>query len=154
VIDRKTREVVATWPITLGEGSNFGFMEVDSANHRLFINTANHRITKDPSPGTKYQKMVVVDTQTGKQLETFPINEHTDHLQYDARTKRLFVVAAVPPSIEAFQQLDPDHYNPLAEVATETGARVGLYVPERHRFYVAVPKYEQKVAHILVYQVD
>jgi len=154
VIDRKTLKVVATWPITIGEGSNFGFMGLDSANHRLFVNTSNHRVTADPSPGVKYQKMVVFDTRTGKEVQTIPINEHSDHLQYDAGTKRLFVVAAVPPSIEVFQQIDPDHYKPLGEVITEPRARVGLYVPERHRFYVAVPRYEEKVAHILVYQVD
>ena len=154
VIDRKTREVAATWPITLGEGSNFGFMALDPENHRLFVNTANHRVTADPSPGKQYQKMAVFDTQTGNEVQTIPINEHTDHLQYDAATKRLFVVAAVPPSIEVFQQIDPDHYKPLGEVTTEPTARVGLYVPERRRFYVAVPKYGEKAPHILVYQVD
>ena len=129
-------------------------MGLDHANHRLFVNTANRRVTTDPSPGVKYQKTVVFDTRTGKELLTIPINEHTDHLQYDAGTKRLFVVAAVPPSVEVFQQSDPDHYKPIGEVTTEPKARVGLYVPERHRFYVAVPRYEERVAHILVYQVD
>jgi DNA-binding beta-propeller fold protein YncE len=153
VIDRKTMKVVATWPITIGEGSNFGFMGLDSADHRLFVNTSNHRVTADPSPGMKYQRMVIFDTRMGKELQTVPINEHTDHLQYDAGTKRLFVVAAVPPSVEVFQQIDADHYKPLGEVTTEPRARVGLYVPERYRFYVAVPRSKEK-AHILVYQVD
>jgi hypothetical protein len=98
--------------------------------------------------------MVVFDTRTGKEVQTIPINEHTDHLQYDAGTKRLFVVAAVPPSIEVFQQIDPDHYRAIGEFATEPKARVGLYVPERHRFYVAVPRNGEREAHILVYQVD
>lgn len=154
VIDPKTRQVVATWPITLGDHSNIGYMELDSTNHRLFVNTANHRVTADPSPGVKYQKMVVFDTRTGDEVQTIPINEHTDHLQYDAGTKRLFVVAAVPPSIEVFQQIDPDHYRLIGEVTTEPKARVGLYVSERRRFYVAVPRNGEKEAHILVYQVD
>ena len=34
VIDRKSLKVVATWPTTIGDGSNFGFMGLDSANHR------------------------------------------------------------------------------------------------------------------------
>jgi hypothetical protein len=154
VIDRKTLKVVATWPIRIGDGSNIGYMGLDSTNHRLFINTANHRMTKDPSPGVKYRKMVVVDTRTGKEVLTIPINEHTDHLQYDGGTKRLFVVAAVPASVEVFQQIDPNHYKPIGEVPTEPKARVGLYVPERCRFYVAVPRSKEKEAHILVYQVD
>jgi len=53
-----------------------------------------------------------------------------------------------------FQQIDQDHYKPIEEVTTEPKARVGLYVPERRRFYVAVPRSEEKEAHILVYQVD
>jgi DNA-binding beta-propeller fold protein YncE len=154
VIDLKTQKVVATWPIKLGDGSNIGYMELDSTNHRLFVNTANHRITRDSRPGVKYQKMVVFDTRTGNEVLTIPINEHTDHLQYDGETKRLFVVAAVPPSVEVFQQIDPDHYKPIGEVTTEPKARVGLYVPERRRFYVAVPRSKEKEAHILVYQVD
>src|SRR5260221_14439688 len=54
VIDGKARKVLRTWPIALAEGSNVGFMEVDAANHRLFMNAANHRVTLDPSPGKKY----------------------------------------------------------------------------------------------------
>src|SRR6266481_7274969 len=76
VIDGKARKVVRTWPIALGQGSNVGFMEVDAANHRLFMNAANHRVTVDPSPGKKSQKMFVFDTQTGKEVTTIPINEH------------------------------------------------------------------------------
>jgi DNA-binding beta-propeller fold protein YncE len=153
VIDAKAGKVVRTWPIGLGEGSNVGFMEVDAANDRLFMNAANHRVTVDPNRGKKYQKMFVFDTQTGQEVTTIPINEHSDQLQYDVVAKRLYVVAAVPPSVEVFQQIDPDHYKSLGEVATEPEARVGIYVPERHRFYVAVPKHHNTEAHILVYQV-
>src|SRR5258708_2462167 len=128
-------------------------MKVDATNHRLFMNAANHRVSVDPSPGKKSQKMFVFDTETGKEVTTIPINEHSDHLQYDVVSKRLYVVASVPPSVEVFQQIDPDHYKSLGEVATEPDARVGLYVPELHRFYVAVPKHQNTDVHILVYDV-
>lgn len=154
VIDRKARKVIATWPFTPLEGSNVGFMAIDTANHRLFENFANHRVTEDAKPGEKHQKMIVYDTQAGKEVTTIPINEHTDHLQYDPGSKRLFVVAAVPPTVEVIQQVDPDHYKSLGEIITEPKARIGLYVPERRRFYVAVPKRESVDAHVLVYEVQ
>jgi hypothetical protein len=47
-----------------------------------------------------------------------------------------------------FQQIDPNHYKSLGEVTTEPRSRAGLYVLERHRLYVALPRYEEKEAHI------
>jgi DNA-binding beta-propeller fold protein YncE len=144
VIDRKTRKVVATWPLTLGEG--MGHMALDIANHRLFVNCRSG-------------KMVIFDTQTGKELQAIPINQHSDELQYDKPTKRLYVVARGAPegghaSVEVIQQIDADHYKSLGEVTTEFAARCGIYVPERHRFYVAAPKNGTKGPEILVYDVQ
>lgn len=154
VIDLKARTVVATWPYTPRPGSNPGYMTLDLENHLLFENFANHRITKDASPGNKYQKMIVFDTNTGKELTALPINEHTDGLEYDAAGKRLYVVAAVPPSVEVFQQIDRAHFKSLGEVSTESGARTGILVPERRRFYVAVPSGRKTEARLLVYGVE
>jgi DNA-binding beta-propeller fold protein YncE len=153
VIDLKARRVIGTWPFTPRSGSNPGYMALDAETHVLFENFANHRITSDPSPGKKYQRMLVFDTETGKELANIPINEHTDGLQYDPASKWLYVVAAVPPTVEVFQQIDRAHYKSLGEVPTEPGARTGILVPERHRFYVAVPSRTKHEAHILVYEV-
>jgi DNA-binding beta-propeller fold protein YncE len=143
VIDRTKREVVATWPLHLGEG--MGHMGLDPRNHRLFVNC-------------RYGQMVIFDTQTGKELQSIPINQYSDELRFDEATKRLYVVASGAigvghPSVEVFQQVDPDHYNSLGEVTTEFGARNGILVPELHRFYVAAPKHGNNDAQILVYEV-
>jgi DNA-binding beta-propeller fold protein YncE len=52
VIDRKLRQIVATWPITLGKVNVP--MALDEANHRLFV-------------GCRDGKMVVLDTLSGIQ---------------------------------------------------------------------------------------
>lgn len=143
VIDRKARKVVATWPLTLGQGS--GHEALDAATHRLFVNCRSGQ-------------MVVFNTQTGKELQAIPINQHSDDLSWDEKTKRLYVTASGgeggQPTLEAIQQIDPDHYKSLGEVTTEFGARTGILVPELHRFYVAAPKHGSNGQQILVYEVQ
>jgi DNA-binding beta-propeller fold protein YncE len=55
VIDRKTRTVIASWPITLGKGNVP--MALDEAHHRLFVGCRNGQI-------------VIVDTGSGKRFQS------------------------------------------------------------------------------------
>jgi hypothetical protein len=57
VIDRDERKVVETWPVTLAK-MNVA-MALDEANHRLFL-------------GCRDGHLVVMDTQTGKELQALP----------------------------------------------------------------------------------
>ena len=144
VIDRNTRTVVATWPVTLGD--RFGDMALDRGNHRLFVIC-------------RFGKMVIFDTQTGKELQALPINQYAHDLTYDAGSKRLYVTAAGAKgvghaSVEVFKQIDPDHYRSLGKVPTGFGARNGILVPEINRFFVSVPKHESTDARILVFAVQ
>src|SRR5260370_1734800 len=88
--------------------------------------------------------MLVVDTETGKQLATVPINQHSDELQYVRATKRLYVVArGAPkdgtPTIEVIQQIDRERYQSLGQATTAEGARTGIYVPESLTYYFDSP---------------
>jgi DNA-binding beta-propeller fold protein YncE len=143
VIDRGSHKVIATWPVSVA-GCGLGHMAEDPDNDRLFVNCRSG-------------VMLVYDTTTGKELTPVPVNEHTDELQYIKATKRLYTVASGAPknghpSIQVIQQLDPDHYKSLGEVATSAGARTGIYVPEKHRYYVGAPKAGDKAPQILVFQ--
>lgn len=131
VADRDTQKVVAQWPVTMGHG--MGHMGIDSQHHRLFVNC------RDGQPGT-----VIFDTQTGKEVGSFPINGYSDELMVDKAHKRIYIVASGPKgghhaTIEAFQQIDQDHYKSLGELATGDGAQTGGYVAERDLIFVGVP---------------
>lgn len=143
VIDRNTGTVVARWRLTLGEGT--GHMGLDRKNHRLFVNC-------------RYGQMIYFDTETGKELGAFAINQYSDELMYDQARKRIYVTASGAvgvghPSIEVFQQIDPDHYKSLGELPTGKNSRNGIFVPELNRIFVSVPKNEKAEAQILVFEV-
>jgi DNA-binding beta-propeller fold protein YncE len=114
VIDRRTRTVVAKWPVT-GAKSNFP-MALDEASHRLFLGCR------------KPAKLLVLDTASGKQTASLDISGDTDDLFYDAALKRIYVSGGAG-SITVLQQKGPDDYQALATIPTAPGARTSLFVP-------------------------
>src|SRR6202030_2440114 len=75
VVDLKKREVVATWPVTAGQ-ENVP-MQYDEARHRLFV------VTRKPS------KLVVLNTDTGKEVTSLSVADYADDLAYDPAHHRL-----------------------------------------------------------------
>jgi DNA-binding beta-propeller fold protein YncE len=137
VIDRKTRTVIASWPITLGKVDVT--LALDEPNHRLFV-------------GCRSGQIVVFDTENGKELTALHINENIDDLVFDRVSKRLYAATGGGAgSIDVFEQTDPDHYKSLGQIPTGPGARTERYVPELKRLFVAVPQHENTNAQILVY---
>jgi DNA-binding beta-propeller fold protein YncE len=136
VIDREKRQVIASWPVTKGKPNVA--MAFDEANHRLFI-------------GCRSGAVVVMDTQTGKELSTFPITKGVDDMVYDAASKRIY--SASDGSVDVYEQTDPDNYKLLATVATGPAAKTARLVPEIGRYFVAVPQHGTTNASILVYEV-
>src|SRR6266853_5594421 len=74
VIDREKRELLASWPVTKGKVNVA--MSLDEANHRLFIACRGGQI-------------VVMDTQTGKEIAALPITKGVDDLTYDPAKRRI-----------------------------------------------------------------
>jgi len=138
VIDRRTRSVVAKWPIT-GAESNFP-MALDEADHRLFVGCR------------KPAKLVVLDTQSGQQVATADIAGDADDLFYDAALKRIYVSGGAG-AVTVLAQKDPDHYETRASIPTHPGARTSLFVAVFKRLYVAVPHRGKQPAELLVFAV-
>ena len=131
VIDRAKRAIVATWPVP--EGPWPYAIALDSADHRLFVAS---RI------GEKYfrlGKLLVLDSETGRLITTVEIAGGADEAFYDATRRRNYIPGG-DGFVDVIQQLDPDHYRPLARVPTGVMAKTGLFVPELSRFYAAVPE--------------
>jgi len=133
VIDRNKRTVTASWPITGGPLPHaLGF---DAANHRLFIGS---RV----KPGHLYKpgKMVVMDSESGKIIQTLDSEGGVDEIEYDPQSRRVYFTGTTG-GVDVFRQLDPDHYERIATVPTSPIAKTSILVPELKRFYVIVPKH-------------
>jgi hypothetical protein len=75
VVDRKKREVTATWP--LKDAKDNYTMALDEADHRLFVGC------RQPA------KIIIYNTESGKTVGGLDIPGDVDDLFYDARDKRL-----------------------------------------------------------------
>jgi len=136
VIDREKRTLIASWPITLAK-TNVA-MAYDEANHRLFIACRSGGI-------------VVIDTQSGKELTVLPITKGVDDLIFDPASKRLY--ASCDGDVSVYQQSTADNYKLLGRVPTGPLARTALLVPQLNRYFVAVPQHGTANAEIMVFEV-
>jgi DNA-binding beta-propeller fold protein YncE len=137
-IDRKTG-AVTKWPLK-GLRSNYA-MALNEEDHRLFT------ITR------KTPMMVVLDTQTGKEVARLRAAGECDDVYFDASRKRIYVIGG-EGFISVFQQNDPDHYELVANVPSGIGIRTGYYFAKRDRFYVGVPAKGSEPAQIWTFEAE
>ena len=135
VIDRATHKVTE-WPLKTGK-ANYP-MAFDEADHRVFV------VTRKPA------QLVVLDSDSGAMVGSVPCVSDADDLYYDAGRKRIYVPGG-EGFISVIQQIDADHYRPLAKIPTTVGARTGLWYEKRDRFYLAVPASSKQGAALWVY---
>src|SRR5204862_507437 len=136
VVDREKRELVASWPVTLCK--NNVAMALDEANHRLFV-------------ACRTSQIAVLDTQTGKEVTSFPITKGVDDITHDGATKRVY--AACDGAVDIYEQSGPDSYKLLANIPTGPMGRTARLVPELKRYFVAVPQHDTTSAKVLVFEV-
>ena len=137
VVDKASRRVVRTWPVQEGEQNSA--MELDEVNQRLFI------VTRKPF------KLVVLDTASGRSVASFDAPQRTNGLVFDAQNRRLYLTG--DDHVAVFQQHDADHYEELARVPSDTGAKTAILVPELNLLYVAVAGKGNTRAGVLRYAV-
>jgi DNA-binding beta-propeller fold protein YncE len=136
VIDREKRTLITSWPITLAK-TNVA-MAYDEANHRLFVACRSGGI-------------VVLDTQSGKEITVLAITKGVDDLVFDPASKRLY--ASCDGDASVYEQTSPDKYKLLGKVPTGPLARTALLVPQLSRYFVAVPQHGTSNAEIQVFEV-
>jgi len=134
VLDKKTRKLIATWPIK--EGQHNAPMALDEANRRLFV------VTRKPF------RLVVLDTETGASIASLEAPDRTNELVFDQANRRLYM--AGDGYIGVVEQRDADHYAEIARVPSAIGAKTAILVPELKRFYVAVSPGEAKTGGALL----
>lgn len=122
VIDRKTGSITK-WPLN-GLRANYA-MALDDADRRLFTITR-----KEPM-------LVVLDTESGKEIARLPAAGECDDAYFDTSRKRIYVIGA-EGFISVFDEKAPDHYALVQNVPTAVGARTGYWYAKRDRMYVGI----------------
>ena len=140
VVDTKKREVVSTWPVSSQRNGDGAF---DEKTHRLFIGT------RTPP------RMIVMDSQTGKEIANLPTVEGMDGVYFDPRLKQIYVSGGRDYDVGyvfAYQQKDADHYETIGKIRTRSGAGTSFWSPELNRYYLAAPAHDKEEAAILVFE--
>src|ERR1700681_4545809 len=107
-IDTRTLEVKSTWLTAPSGGSTA--LAIDREHRRLF------------SAGRNPQMLVVMDADSGKIIQSFPITATTDAAAYDPETKQIFV-STREGNIHIFHEDSPDHYSVFDTVKSQVGAK-------------------------------
>lgn len=137
VLDREKGTVLTTW----GTGMSFNNypMALDEQNHRLFV------VTRLPA------RLLVLDTGSGKIVQTLSAVGDCDDVFYDQSRKRIYASGG-EGAISVFEQQDADHYKEVARIATVKGARTSFFSPDLSRLYLAVRRQGSSPAMIQVFE--
>lgn len=120
-IDTKTLEVKAHWPVAPEGGPTA--LAIDRNHRRLF------------SAGRNPQILAIIDADSGKVIQTFPISAGTDAAAFDAATGNIFV-STIEGNIHIFHEDSPDKYSEVDTVKTEYGAKTMGLDTKTHDVYV------------------
>jgi hypothetical protein len=107
VIDVAARKVLATWPLPGCEEPTG--LALDRANRRLFSGCHNG-------------VLIVVDADSGRNLQKLAIGSGVDAAVYDKKAGLVFTSNG-EGNISVIQQEGPDKYTSLANILTQKGAR-------------------------------
>src|SRR5712664_357956 len=110
VVDLKKREQVAVWPT--GVQANVA-LALDESHHRLFDGV------RDPAT------LIVLNTESGKQVSRVEGVSGIDDLWYDAARQRVYASGGrgfEAGFVYAYRQKDADHYELTGKVPTAAGA--------------------------------
>jgi YVTN family beta-propeller protein len=119
-IDTKTLEIKSHWPLAPAGGVTA--LAIDREHHRLF------------SSGREPAYFVVVNTDTGKVVQSFPISAGVDANAYDPGTGMIFV-STREGKLHIFHEDSSDKFSEVEAVKTEYGAKtLGLDTKTHHVF--------------------
>jgi DNA-binding beta-propeller fold protein YncE len=125
VIDIEKLEIVATHPVKLAGGGHP--LALDNANKRIFIGCR------------QTPKVVVMDSESGKEIMGVDVPQDIDDLYYDGKRKKLYASCG-EGYLAVIKQKDADNYEVVEKIETVKGAKTSLFDAEGSRLYLAVPR--------------
>ena len=141
VVNRRTGEEIARWPIDESIAGNNVVMAYDEPNQRLFI-----ACRKPP-------RFVVMDAKTGSVIAVLPMIGDCEDMVLDQRTQRIYATCGVG-TIDVFKEASPGKFQLEARIPTATAARTSVFVPDRRLLYVPVPASRGEASQIHIYEVE
>jgi DNA-binding beta-propeller fold protein YncE len=139
VIDTEKNKVTNTYPITKAGGGHP--IALDEENHRVYV-------------GCRDKPMVVIlDTETGKEVGGAEIPGGIDDLHIDLKRKQLYASCG-EGFLVVLKIADGDKLETAEKVKTVKDARTCVFEPETSRIYLGVPRQEGKEGpEVRIYQV-
>jgi DNA-binding beta-propeller fold protein YncE len=107
-VDSNSLKIKSRWPLAPAGAPTALAMDVQ--HHRLF------------SAGRNPQMMVVLDSDSGKVIQSFPISAGVDAAAYDPETGMIFV-STREGKIHVFREDSPDKFSEAETITTEYGAK-------------------------------
>jgi hypothetical protein len=130
-IDARTNTVRARWP-TAPEGQSTS-LAIDQKNRRLF------------SAGRGPQFVVMMDADSGKVLQSYPISAGVDANAFDPGTGLLFV-STREGMLHIYHEDSPDKLSEAEAVKTEYGAKTCQVDPKTHRVFLSTSDFNPPAA--------
>jgi YVTN family beta-propeller protein len=121
-INTRTNAVEGHWPIA--DCASPHGAAIDVHTHRLFISCVNERL-------------VVVNTDTGKEVASVPIGKGTDAAAFDPKRKLIFSSNGYDGTLSVIQEKDAQTFVPVATIKTAVGGRTMSIDPDTGRIYIA-----------------
>jgi DNA-binding beta-propeller fold protein YncE len=120
-INTRTLEVKARWPVAPVGGPTA--LAIDREHRRLF------------SAGRNPQMLAILDADTGRVVQSFPITAGTDAAGYDAESGMIFV-STTAGDIHVFHEDSPDKYSVVDDIKTQYGAKTMGLDTKTHRLFL------------------
>jgi DNA-binding beta-propeller fold protein YncE len=126
-LDPKTHQIVNRWPIAPGEEATG--MAIDLAHHRLILGCGN-------------EKMVIMDSSSGKVVASIDAGKGIDATSFDPGTQLAFASAGGSGTVTIAHEDTPDKFTVVQTLTTERSARTMTLDPSTHRIYLASAQFE------------
>jgi DNA-binding beta-propeller fold protein YncE len=125
VVDTDRNEVARTYPLQVA-AQNFP-LALDEEGHRLFVGCR------------KPAAVVILDTESGKELGSVAIPGDIDDLFYDAKRKRLYASCG-EGFLTVLRQPEASRFAVQEKIPTVKRARTCFFDAESGRLFLAVPR--------------
>ena len=130
-IDAQALTIKSTWP--LAPAGTPTALAMDLQHRRLF------------SAGRNPQMLVVLEADTGKIIQSFPISAGADAAVYEPETRLLFV-STREGFVHIFREDSPDKFSAVESVKTEFGAKTMGLDTKTHNIFVDTADFGQPPA--------
>ncbi len=130
-IDARTNTIKSRWP-TAPEGAPTS-MAIDQKNRRLF------------SAGRGPQFVIMMDADSGKVIQSYPISAGVDANAFEPATGMLFV-ATREGMLHIYHEDSPDKLSEVESVKTEYGAKTLQVDPKTHNVFLTTSDFNPPAA--------